>query len=454
MTAAAGLSNFTKASIDGVSSPLAGRLVLRDAKVVGLELRVTANGAKTFSVRRRVRGGRPERVTIGRYPEVTIDQARRMAASIMASLANGKSVADDSRERREELTFGQLFDEYLVRHARPNKRTWKEDAAKFAMHLEKHIGAKKLSSITRRDIAEIHSKLTLAKQPTTANRVLALVSSIYGWASSAGLWASNPAAGVKRNKEDSRDRFLQADELPLFFAALAAESNHTVRDFVLISLLTGARRANVLAMRWSEVSLERGEWRIERTKNDDPQTVNLSTEALQILVSRQADRTSDFVFPGTGKSGHFKEPVKGWRRILDRAGALAFVRAVGAAARWQVMDLEAAEQLAFDDPTSAVEAFEELGARIGVDPQRHRINDLRIHDLRRTLGSWQAKMGASLTIIGKSLNHRNVATTAIYARLDQDPVRQSVQSAASAIMQVGRWNDARSGTRLTTPVEA
>ncbi len=92
-----------------------------------------------------------------------------------------------------------------------------------------------------------------------------------------------------------------------------------------------------------------------------------------------------FVFPGNGSSGHLIEPTKGWKRILERAG----------------------------------------------------VDDLRIHDLRRTLGSWQAKTGASLVTIGKSLNHKNQNTTAIYARLDLDPVRESVNAATSAIMVAG-----------------
>jgi integrase len=92
-----------------------------------------------------------------------------------------------------------------------------------------------------------------------------------------------------------------------------------------------------------------------------------------------------FVFPGRGKTGHLAEPKKGWQRILSRA---------------------------------------DLG-------------DLRIHDLRRTLGSWQAKQGASLAIIGKSLNHKNQNTTAIYARLDLDPVRESVNGANTAMFEAG-----------------
>ncbi len=206
---------------------------------------------------------------------------------------------------------------------------------------------------------------------------------------SAGLWELNPAIGIKRNKEKSRDRFIQGDELPRFFEAVAKEENEAIRDYVLISLLTGARRANVLAMRWQDINFERAEWRIEETKNGTPQTVALSPEAVEILLNRKPSDNEVFVFPGSGKAGHLMEPKKGWKRILERAG----------------------------------------------------IDNLRIHDLRRTLGSWQAKTGASLAIIGKSLNHKNQNTTAIYARLDLDPVRDSVNKATSAMMQAAGLKD-------------
>jgi integrase len=110
--------------------------------------------------------------------------------------------------------------------------------------------------------------------------------------------------------------------------------------------------------------------------------VTLSPEALAILATRKPVEATGYVFPGPGKTGHLEEPRKGWERILARAG----------------------------------------------------IEDLRIHDLRRTLGSWQAKTGASLSIIGKSLNHKSPNTTAIYARLDLDPVRESVERAINAML--------------------
>ena len=119
------------------------------------------------------------------------------------------------------------------------------------------------------------------------------------------------------------------------------------------------------------------------------QTVALSPEAIEVLQHRKQYVKSEFVFPGTGKNGHLAEPRKGWERILKRAG----------------------------------------------------IADLRIHHLRRTLGSWQAKTGASLAIIGKSLNHKHQNTTAIYARLDLDPVRASINTATSAMLTAAGLKD-------------
>ncbi|MEC5215714.1 integrase [Actimicrobium sp. GrIS 1.19] len=386
--------NFTKDNIASLPLPETDRVTYHDSHKLasGLQLRIAASGSKTFCVFRRVRGGQPERVTLGRYTDMSIDQARRQAGQINAAIADGKNPAAVKRAHKAEPTFGDLFGEYIRRHAKPNKLTWAEDAQRYEQYLSKPLGNKKLSAIDRNVVASIHSSITLGGHPIVANRVLALVSSVYGWGINVGLCDVNTAKGIKRNRENSRDRFLQGDEFPRFFAALAEETNQTMKDYFLVSLLTGARRANVLSMRWADINFERAEWRIEETKNGTPQTVTLSPEVISILKEREPQQVATFVFPGSGKSGHLMEPKKSWKRILEHAA----------------------------------------------------LENLRVHDLRRTLGSWQAKSGASLAIIGKSLNHKNVATTAIYARLDLDPVRLSVNMATSAMMAAGKEKTASS----------
>jgi integrase len=418
---------FTKTAIRRLPTPPAGkRATYRDTKIPALQLRVTPAGVKTFSVFRRVKGGGPERITVGNFRNTSVEQARKRAGQINSAIDGGANPAAVKRAHKSEMIFAELFREYLERHAKPRKRSWREDDRNYEMYLAERLGPKKLSGIGRNEIATVHSTVTAQAKPVTANRVLALVSSIFGWAVSVGLWDANPAKGIRRNPERSRDRFLQAHELPRFYAALAAEPNETIRDYFLLSLLTGARRANVLAMKWAEIDFERAEWRIPRTKNDDPQTIPLTLEAVAILEQRRPGNTSVYVFPGDGRSGHLVEPKSGWRRIFDRDELVQLVALIrGAGRQFEVEGNGLGESL--------VRARRDA-KRLRLDTAKARIADVRIHDLRRTLGSWQARTGASLSIIGKSLSHKSVQTTAIYSRLDIDPVRASVERATSAML--------------------
>lgn len=374
--------NFTKAALDSLPVPASGkRGYYYDTKMRGLGISITSNQVKSFLVYRWV-NGKPERVTLGRYPDLSIEQARRKTEEINAAIAQGHNPNDKRRAERAEMTLAELFNEYLERYAKLHKSSWQIDESRFNFHLAQwhHL---RLSSIQKADIQKLHSEIGRDRGHYAANRLLALLSTLFNKAIEFGLWdKSNPVVGIKKFREHSRDRFLQADEFPRFFQALAAEPNDIIRDYFTLALLTGARRSNLLAMRWDQIDLERQEWRIPLTKNGTPQIITLTEEATFILQQRKMMATSEFVFPGTGRTGHLAEPKKGWQRILEHAN----------------------------------------------------INNLRNHDLRRTLGSWQARTGASLTIIGKSLNHKSPQATAIYARLDLDPVRASVEKATKAML--------------------
>lgn len=426
--------NFTKEKLDNLPLPIE-RDTHHDAKSAGLQIRITAKGTKTFSFFRRIKGGEPTRVTLGRYPALSIEKARFQAAEINLAIESRENPAEARRAHKAELTLAELFEQYLTRHSKPKKRTWKEDVQKYERYLSKPLGKMKLSAITRKDIGSIHNKITLDGHPATANRVLALISSIFGRAIEWSIVEQNPAIGIKRNKEVKRERFLQSNELPIFFKALAAESNETVRDIFLIGLLTGARRENVVSMRWLDISFDRAEWHIPRTKNDDPHTITLSPEAIEILKHRKPTTTQSFVFTGIGKLGYFRNPEKGWKRLKARAQAIGYIEAIGKQSDWSDSELGNYINEGIANPAQQIKSLEALGESLGLSPEEFSISDLRIHDLRRTLGSWQAKSGASLVMIGKSLNHKSVQTTSIYARLDREPVRASVELATNAMLE-------------------
>ncbi len=378
--------HFTKSSLSAIVAPEGiSRRYVYDDQESGLLVQVTKSGRKTFQLYKKYMG-QPIRVTLGVFPDMSIEQARKKARETKGKLDLGENPNDTLKQQRQEMTFADLFDVYMERHAKITKKTWHEDQRGYDLFLAHSLGKKKLSRITRKDIAAIHTNIG-KNHKIRANRIFALISSVFGKAIEYGLWESmNPCQGIKKFSEKSRDRFLSKGELPRFFQALQDEPNETVRDYFLVSLLTGARRANVQAMRWNEIDFDEATWRIPETKNGTPQTVTLGDEVLDILRQRRKDTRSFFVFPGSGKTGHLVEPKKGWKRLLARAG----------------------------------------------------LEDLRIHDLRRTMGSWQAKTGSSLVIIGKSLNHKSQSTTAIYARLDIDPVRESMEKATAAMLEAAR----------------
>lgn len=380
--------NFTKAALDGLALPKAGkRAEWVDARVGALRLRVTSTGVKTFCVLKRVRGAGMERITIGRYPEVSIEAARRKAADLLGRIATGDNPAEVKRALRRDMTLDEFFEqEYAPRHGR-SLRSWRDSEQRYRDHLKPVLGKRKLTAITGDMVSRILSSLEASgRANATVNNVRALASGVLGKAVEWEFLDSNPVRRTKTRKAISRDRFLVEAELPRFFEALDAEPDDVVRDFFYIALLTGARRSNVQAMRWQEVDLRRGVWRIPVTKNGEPQNVTLCEHAMLILGERRERTKGEFVFPGCGRTGHLVEPKKAWARVLRRA----------------------------------------------------QITDLRIHDLRRTLGSWQAMNGSSLLIIGKSLNHKTPQATKVYARLELDPVRESVNRATDAILQAGR----------------
>ena len=431
--------NFTKTELLKIVPPTSGRIQYNDSKITGLQLRVSSTGVKTFSVYRWGKtSNKPERITIGRFPDVSVEAARSKAEEIIATFALGGDPGEAKRKARLEMTFKNLFEIYLERHAKPHKRTWKGDQSMFELYLSNDLhglnfAKMKITAIDRSLISQLHSKIGKT-HPTTANRIVALISSIYGRAMDWNLFTQiNPATRIKKYKEVSRERFLQTDELPRFFEALGQEPSASIRGFFLMCLLTGARRGNVMSMRWKDIDIATRTWRIpgEQSKNGLAIQVVLGEEAIAILAECKIDNASEWVFLNRSNNNHIAEPKYAWQRLLD-ADELNQLR----------LRLDAFgkpfKPLPNDTLITMLERARLLAQRYKIDTTGSRMQDLRPHDLRRTLGSYQAITGSSLPIIGKSLGHKSQAATQIYARLDLDPVRNSVKKATEAMYAAAR----------------
>ena len=373
---------FTREQLEGIQ-PTEKRQYFYDTES-DLELMVTPKGVKTFyAYKWNRKRGAPDRSMVGRFGDITIHQARRECSKLTAKFAVGLDPNAEKRALRAEMTLGELYHSCMESDYRVHNKTWPEYERMFTQYLA-HWKNRPISEISRSHVQTLHARLGKENGCHMANRVLQFLRSMLNKAVARGWEHPNPAQGVRMFREQSRDRFIEADELPRFFKAVYEEKNEGVRDFVLLALLTGARRGNVLAMRWEDINLARAEWRIPETKNGESQRVALVGDAIRILQTREGNG-SEFVFPSSGISGHLLDVKKGWARILKRA----------------------------------------------------EIDNLRMHDLRRTLGSWQAAGGTSLHVIGKSLGHKTSTATAIYARLNLDPVRSAVESATNAMLVAG-----------------
>ena len=376
--------NFTKSLILRLNKPRSGRDYYADSKELGLQLSITHNGTISFFLRKKYLG-KDQRFNIGHFPDITVEIARKMALSIKSDIAQG--INPNNKISDNIITFSQLFSDYLERYAslHKGKRTIEEDNRRYKLYM-KTLYTQHIQSIVKNDIMKLHNKLANEISKVTANRVLSLIGAIFNVAIGWGYKLINPTARIKKFSEISRDRFVKESEMARFLESVDCEESQYIKDYVLISLLTGARRSNILSMKWKDIDLEQEMWTINasESKNNHANIVYLSGEVINILQLRKRLSISHFVFPSHGKTGHLMEPRRGWERILKRAG----------------------------------------------------ISNLRLHDLRRTFGSYQAMNNTSMHIIGKTLNHKSQGATTVYARFSDDPVKAAVCDANKAILKL------------------
>jgi integrase len=368
--------------------PKAARYDVRDTTTPGLLCRVTPTGTKTLCFYRWVpSSGRPERLTIGKWPTTSIDSARRACAAIGAEVALGKSPATERRALRTESTLADLWDRYDTEHLpRLAPKTALGMRAMWRDHVPLQLQSRRLGDISHGDISAMHARIG-REHPRTANKVAGMVRSLYRAAARWGYAGTNPAAGVQQFDAPSRERFLLPSELPKFLAEAQASPEPYNRLWHLL-LLTGVRLSNMLGATWDQFDLNAGLWQVPSSshKNRHPHALPLLPEAVELLREQRAfvPKGCKWVWPNPdAKEQHLTHNTirRQWLSLCERANVPGLWR----------------------------------------------------HDLRRTVGSYMAMHGASLPMVGKALGHRSVAASQIYARLTLGPVRDAMAGALAGI---------------------
>jgi len=407
-----------------------------DDELPGFGVRILATGTKSFFLRYRTRTGRDRRTTLGKYGPMTLHEARTRARKERLSVYDGADPAEDRVSARQGKTLGEFAKIYINRHAKPNQKTWKATESRLKKHAVPMLGARKLEEIRRSDVAALHAKIGEGSGKYEANRVLATLSHLFNAAIEWGFLdetAVNPAARVKKYREKSRDRWVKPDELPVLVEAIEGEESLYTRALFKLFLLTGCRRAELCGLRWSDVDLSRRELRLEDTKAGRTHVLPLSEPAVEILASLPHELDNPFVFPG-GKPGTALKPngaTQQWIRIRTRFWLLLHPERAAEFRKVAEADIAGRSKHAARDG-DAVEARMIALARAELKGS----DNLRLHDLRRTVGSWLAEGGASLPLIGRVLNHTNASTTQVYARLSDNPAREALERHGRKIIPI------------------
>jgi integrase len=367
------VTTFTANWVRLVKPPEVGRVDWFDDHLVGLGLRISFTGTKTWFVRYRAKAdGARRRVNIGEYPAITLGDARERAHSTLLDLARGDDPGLRLKAHKAGPTFGKLAEAYIERYAKLRKRSWEEDQKMQDRDLLPAWENRKANDITRREVMELLEAIRDRGAPVRANRTLACVRKIYNWGIEAGLLETNPCYQVKAvAKETRRDRVLTTGEIRAIWKAIEQQSEVMAALFK-IRFLTAQRGGEVQAMRWADVDLKGGWWTIpaNMAKNGISHRVPLSEPAIAILKRLQkVSGEKEWVFPGRKKGTHVQEPKDTANRLRELSG-VEFVP----------------------------------------------------HDFRRTAASTMARVKIPRLVIAKVLNHVSIdrEVTAVYDRYAYD----------------------------------
>lgn len=400
---------ITKRTVDTLKSN-GSEFTLWDNAVTGFGVRVRPTGAKSYVVVYRAGAGRGapvRRYTIAAVGKITPERARARAKIVLGAVAHGHDPANQKTDERGTPTLAELADRFMADHVRPKRKAATAEFYRDILDriVKPALGTTKADKLTRMQVGRLHS--SLSDTPFQANRMLAVVGSMYAFAGGAGFVpeGTNPARGIDKFKESRRERFLTGDELERLGGAIReAETTgipwtvdetkptakHVPKDkrstriapsaaaALRLLLFTGCRLREILHLRWEYVDFERGCLFLPDSKTGR-KTIILNAPALAVLNA--LEQVSPYVVPGDSPEQPRRDLKRPWDAVTKRAG----------------------------------------------------LAGVRLHDLRHTFASFGAGGGLGLPIIGRLLGHTQAATTARYAHLDSDPLRQASNAIAGRI---------------------
>lgn len=380
------MPKLTKRTVEVLEKGKAERFIW-DSQLPGFGVRVKTTGVKTYLIQYRNASGATRRLALGKASVLTAEAARDIAKDRLEEVRRGRDPSAERKDGREAIAIRDLAVKFLKDHADAKRKssTAKEYRWLSGHAIEPKLGSIRVRDLTRDRVTRWHGGLS--KTPVQANRALALLSKMMAWGITTGHRPDgfNPARGIARFPEHRRERFLSSDEFKRLGAAVAKaerEATEPVNALAAIRMLavSGMRLSEVLNLRWSEVSRERGFLELADSKTGR-KAVPITAPLAVILDAIPEIEDNEYVIAGRKAGQRLVGVHRVWWRIAKAA----------------------------------------------------KLDGVRLHDLRHSAASVGAAGGLSLPIIGALLGHSQPATTARYAHLAADPVKAAAETVATRV---------------------
>ena len=375
---------LTKRVVDGLAVERGDR-VFYDRDLTGFGVRVYASGRKVYVVHARAPGLGLRRLAIGRYPKLTFESARQLAAEVIDRIKKGEEAFPEPPA--PEPTVADLAERYIEAHLKVNCRpgTVETFGRVVRLYILPEFGHMPVSAVERSHVAALHDKMR--DKPYQANQVRDVLAKMFKLAEAWGMTPPrrNPALSIRRYKEYRRERFLAPDEYRGLARVLdEAEGDRSVFPSAIpairLILLTGCRRNEILTLRWDDIDRTAGDIQLRDSKTG-ARRVPLTPAVEWVLERIPRIEGNPWIITGQNPGDRLKNLDMIWQRVRRRAG----------------------------------------------------LDEVRIHDCRHSYASRALALGEGIPVISELLGHKKFSTTARYAHLARDGERAAAAKVGDSI---------------------
>ena len=362
-------------------------VTLWDTEVSGFCVEVLKSGVRTYRFQYRALDGRQGKMKLGRYPSMTVEEARKIAREYRVEVDKGGNPSVARREMRAQkclADFAVYYTDVYGPQVGLKASTIRDAKRVLGVFVIPKYGKRKVTDFKRSDIQSIVSDAFNKSGRSQANRLRAVLSKVFSLAIADEACTVNPVTKVPLYREDIRAVRLSHEDVRSLVRACGEYDDQEAANALLLLLHTGARKSEVLRATWSQFDLENGTWTkpASYTKAKRTHVVALAPQTVELLWGMAAMRRSDFLVPGRKDASHRYDLKGPWKNIQEAAG----------------------------------------------------ISGYRIHDLRRTKASFMISTNSDIATVGRALGHTQAQTTQRYAMMFNKPQREGSERAIAAML--------------------